>query len=54
MGQSHPRVWVMLMNNGTAEKPDPKTAMLTDVLPESFPKMQRWEFPKVELRLYSK
>ncbi len=54
IGQSHRRIWVMLMNNGPAEKPDPTTAMLTEVLPQSFPKIQRWEFPKVELRLYSK
>lgn len=48
------RVWVMLMNNGTVEKPDPTTVMLTQVLPEMFPKGQRWRFPRVEVRLYSK
>jgi len=48
------RVWVMLMNNGTAEKPDPATAILTRVLPEMFPKMQRWQLAKVEIRLYSR
>ena len=48
------RVWVMLMNNGSAEKPDPTTIMLTQVLPEMFPKMQRWQLPRVEVRLYSK
>ena len=53
-GASHPRVWVMLMNNGTEEKPDPTTAMLTKVLPESFPKLLRWRFTKVEVRLYSR
>lgn len=53
-GAQHPRLWVMLMNNGTPEKPDPTTTMLTGVLPESFPKVQRWAFPKVEVRLYSK
>jgi 4-amino-4-deoxy-L-arabinose transferase-like glycosyltransferase len=51
-GQS--RVWVMLMNNGSAEKPDPTTVMLTQLLPEMFPKMQRWQLPRVEVRLYSK
>lgn len=50
----HPRVWVMLMNNGTADKPDPTTVMLTRVLPETFPKVQRWGFARVEVRLYSK
>jgi len=48
------RVWVMLMNNGTEEKPDPTTVMLTQVLPEIFPKIQRWQLPRVEVRLYSK
>lgn len=51
---SHARVWVMLMNNGTAEKPDPTTRILTQVLPERFPIEQEWEFPKVQIRLYSK
>ena len=51
---SHPRVWVMLMNNGSVEKPDATTVMLTKVLAESFLKMERWEFPKVEVRLYSR
>ena len=44
----------MLMNNGSAENPDPTTAMLSEVLPRSFPKMQRWQFPRVEVRMYSK
>ena len=52
--QDHPRVWLMLMNNGPAEKPDPTTVMLTQVLPEPLPKVQRWQFPKVEIRVYSK
>lgn len=51
---THSRVWVMLMNNGPAGKPDPTTVMLTQVLPESFPRMTRWEFTKVEVRVYSK
>jgi hypothetical protein len=52
--RDHPRVWLMLMNNGPAEKPDPTTVMLTQVLPESLPKVERWQFPKVEIRLYSR
>ena len=51
---SHSRVWVMLMNNGSAEKPDPTTVMLSLVLQEMFPKMQRWQLPRVEVRLYTK
>jgi len=50
---SHPRVWVVLMNNGPAGNPDPTTVMLTKILPESFSKMQRWQFTRVEARLYS-
>jgi hypothetical protein len=52
--QHHPRVWLMLMNNGPADRPDPTTVMLTQVLPESLPKVERWQFPKVEIRLYSR
>ncbi len=51
---NHSRVWVMLMNNGGPEKPDPTTTMLSQVTPQMFPKMERWQFAKVELRLYSR
>lgn len=51
---SHPHVWVMLMNNAPAGKEDPTTQMLTQVLPETFPKMQAWKFARVEVRLYSR
>lgn len=51
---TYPRLWVMLMHNGTAEKPDPTTVMLTQTLPAFFPKVQRWQFAKVEVRLYRK
>lgn len=51
---SHARAWVMLMNNGPAGNPDPTTVMLTRTLPETFPRMERWQFPRVEVRLYSK
>jgi mannosyltransferase len=50
----HPRVWVMLMNNGSADKPDVTTTMLTRLLPESFPRVQTWQFHRVQVRLYSK
>ena len=49
-----PRVWLMLMNNGPADKPDATTVMLTQTLPESFPNVLRWQFPKVEIRVYSR
>ena len=51
---SHPRVWVMLMNNGPADNPDATTVMLTKILPEAFPKVHSWQFAKVEVRLYSR
>jgi mannosyltransferase len=50
---SHPRVWVVLMYNGP-KLPDPTNVLLSQVLPETFPKMQRWQFPQAEVRLYSK
>jgi mannosyltransferase len=52
--QDHPRVWLMLMNNGPPERPDPTTVMLTQILPESLPNVECWQFPKVEIRLYSR
>jgi mannosyltransferase len=51
---SHPRLWVLLIDNGPQGNPDATTAMLTQTLPELFPNVQRWQFPRVELRLYSK
>lgn len=51
---AHARMWIMLMNNSPAGNPDPTTVMLTRTLPESFPKMERWQFPRVEVRLYSR
>jgi mannosyltransferase len=51
---SHARVWVMLIDNGPPGNPDPTTVMLTNTLQELFPKMERWQFPRVELRLYSR
>jgi mannosyltransferase len=54
VASGHPRAWVMLMNNGAPGSPDPTTIMLTGILPESFPHVQRWLFTKVEVRLYSK
>ena len=50
---SHDRIWVMLMNNGPLGKPDATTQMITGTLSESFSKTAVWDFPRVEVRLYS-
>ena len=52
--QEHARIWILLMNNGPQESPDPTTVMLNQILPSSFPNVQRWRFPRVEVRLYSR
>ena len=49
----HPRIWVVLMYNGP-KLPDPTAVLLKHDLPESYPHLQHWEFPKVEVLLYSK
>jgi len=49
---THPRLWVMLMYNQTAARADPTTEMIDRVLPEAFGKVQRWQFHRVEVRLY--
>jgi hypothetical protein len=51
---SHRRMWVMLMNNQPIKGSDPTTWMLTQIFSEGFPKVQWWQFPKVEVRLYSR
>jgi len=50
----HPRIWIMLMHNGTVDKPDPTTVMLMQILSRYFPVVQRWEFAKVHVLLYSR
>ncbi|MGA7908936.1 MAG: glycosyltransferase family 39 protein [Candidatus Sulfotelmatobacter sp.] len=49
----YPRVWVVLMDNETTAGPDAVTVMLNQTLGESFLHMQRSDFPRVEVRLYS-
>jgi mannosyltransferase len=50
----YPRVWVVLMSNETQGQPDATTRMLDQTLAESFSKVERMQFPQVEVRLYSK
>jgi hypothetical protein len=52
-GKYH-RLWVVLMSNGTPGDPDATTVMLNQILAESFPRVERVQFPQVEVRLYSK
>jgi prepilin signal peptidase PulO-like enzyme (type II secretory pathway) len=49
----HARVWVVLMYNGP-KLPDPTAVLLKQQLPESYARVERWEFTRVELLLYSK
>ena len=51
---SRSRVWVLLIDNAQPGNPDPTTVLITQTLPQSFSKLQRWQFRRVELRLYSK
>jgi len=51
---AHRRLWLMLMNNTRDGDMDPTTRMLNEVLPQSFPRVSRWQFPKVEVRLYTR
>jgi uncharacterized membrane protein len=50
----HARVWVVLMSNGASGQPDATTVMLNQTLGEEFPRIERVQFPQVEVRLYSK
>jgi mannosyltransferase len=47
------RIWVVLMYNGP-KLPDPTAVLLKQTLPQSYPRVQSWQFPKVEVLLYSK
>jgi mannosyltransferase len=47
------RVWVVLMNNGPAANPDPTTLLISQIVGQSFRRLQVSQFPKVEVRLYS-
>jgi mannosyltransferase len=53
------RVWVVLMRNGGTDKngvgqPDAATLILNQTLAETFPRVERAQFPQVEIELYSK
>lgn len=51
---SHSRVWLFLIDNGPPGKPDPTTVMLTQTAPTLWPHTETWQFPRVEVRLYSR
>jgi mannosyltransferase len=48
------RVWVVLMSNGSPGHPDATTQMIDQILAEPFPRIERMQFPQVEVRLQSK
>ncbi len=48
------RVWVVLMSTGTPGHPDATTLIIEQALGESFPRLERAQFPRVEVRLYGK
>ena len=48
------RLWVVLMSNGVPGHADATTLMLNQTLSESFSRVERVQFPEVEVRLYSK
>lgn len=52
MTAKYPRIWVVLMSNGGPGHPDATTLMLSQTFGESFPQIERLQFPQVEVRLY--
>ena len=48
------RVWVVLMSNGIPGHPDATTLMVEQSLGEGFPRVEREQFPQVEVELYKK
>ena len=48
------RVWLLLMDNESPTGPDPTTVKLIQALGASWPHKQQWNFPQVEVRLYSR
>ncbi len=48
----YPRVWVVLMSNGTPGNPDTTTLILNQTLSESFRQIERVQFPQMEVKLY--
>ncbi len=51
---SYARVWLVLMDNGMAGHPDATSLMINETLGEVFPRVEREQFPQVEVRLYSR
>jgi mannosyltransferase len=54
VGGHYSRIWLVLMSNENSGHPDATTLMLNQVLGESFPHVERAQFPQVEVRFYSK
>jgi mannosyltransferase len=51
---NYARVWLVLMDNGMAGHPDATSLMINETLGGVFPRVEREQFPQVEVRLYSK
>ncbi len=50
----YPRLWVVLMSNGSPGHPDATTLMLSQILGEAYPKTESIRFPQVEVRVYER
>jgi mannosyltransferase len=54
MPDQYARIWVVLMSNGSPGHPDATTQMIEQTLAESFSRIERTQFPQVEVRLQRK
>ncbi len=54
LSDRYSRVWLVLMSNEVSGHPDATTAMLNQVLDQSFVEIEEEQFPEVEVRLYGR
>jgi mannosyltransferase len=54
LSEKYMRIWVVLMSNETAGKPDATTTMMEQVMARTFPRSEEASFPQVEVWVYSK
>ncbi len=48
------RVWVVLMSNDTSGSPDATTVLLNQILGKAFPRVERVQFPKLQVTLFGR